>query len=73
MLTKIDVKNAYRVVPIHPVDQTSPSNSLEREMFIDRILPFGLRPAPKIFIALADTLEYITKQHGVEHLWHCPR
>ena len=48
MLTKIDVKNAYRVVPIHPVDKTSPGNSLEREMFIDGALPFGLRPAPNI-------------------------
>ena len=33
-------------------------------------LPFGLRSAPKIFTALADGLEWMAKEHGVEYLWH---
>ena len=38
--------------------------------FVEGALPFSLRSAPKIFAALADALEYIIKQMGVEHLWH---
>ena len=43
MLAKINLKNSYRVVPVHPCSgQTSPGNSLEREI-VDRALPFDLR------------------------------
>jgi len=31
----------------------------ERSIFIDQTLPFGLRSAPKIFSAVADTIQWI--------------
>jgi len=34
------------------------------------VLPFGLRLAPKIFTALADTTEWVVKPQGVEFLIH---
>ena len=37
---------------------------------MDRALPFSFRSAPKIFNDLADALEWIVKDHGVQHLWH---
>ena len=40
------------------------------QVYIDAALPFGLRSAPKIFNALADALEWIVRNHGVQHLWH---
>jgi len=70
MLAKIDINNAYRVVPVHPVDRHLLATAWRGKLFVDIALPFGLRSAPKIFTALADALEYVIKQHGVEHLWH---
>ena len=57
MLAKIDIKNAYRVVPIHPVDRHLLAAAWRGKLFVDGALPFGLRSAPKIFTALADALE----------------
>ena len=39
-------------------------------MFIDTVLPFGLRSAPKIFNAVADALEWIVRKDGVRELYH---
>ena len=38
--------------------------------FVDSVLPFGLRSAPKIFTALADALEWVVRRAGVETLLH---
>ena len=37
-------------------------------MYIDKALPFGLRSAPKIFSAVADAMQGIIEQQGVEML-----
>ena len=42
----------------------------EGVIFIDTALPFGLRSAPKIFTAIADTAEWIVRQQGVEFIMH---
>ena len=56
-LAKVDIKSAYRNVPVHPDDRWL-SGMLWREgLFVDTTLPFGLRSAPKIFTALADAAE----------------
>ena len=34
------------------------------------MLPFGLRSAPKIFNAVADTLEWCLRDRGVRHRYH---
>ena len=39
-------------------------------MYIDTMLPLGLRPAPKIFMAVADAAEWIIRQHGVDMVLH---
>ena len=39
-------------------------------MLIDGALPFGLRSAPKLFTAIADTLMWIMEQRGVTHVLH---
>ena len=36
-----------------------PSHLSFKNMYVDRALPFGLRSAPKLFTALADTLEWM--------------
>ena len=38
--------------------------------YIDTRLPFGLRSAPKIFNTLADALEWVLSQRGIESVLH---
>ena len=70
LMTKIDIKSAYRVVPVHPQDRCLLGMQWDGKVFVDSALPFGLQSAPKIFNALADALEWIVHDHGVKHLWY---
>ena len=56
-LVKADIKEAYRMLPIHPEDQGLLGIKWEGEFYTDKALPFGLRSAPKIFTAVADALQ----------------
>ena len=67
-LANMDIKKAYRNVPVHPQDQHLLSMQWGSMLFVDTVLPFGLRSAPKIFNALADGVEWITRQQGVQYL-----
>ena len=70
LLAKVDLKSAYRIVPIHPEDRPLLGMQWKGGLYVDTCLPFGLRSAPKIFTALADTLEWCSKEQGVTHLFH---
>ena len=70
LMAKIDIKSAYRVVPVHPQDRCLLGMQWDGKVFVDSALLFGLRSAPKILNALTDALEWIVRDHGVEHLWH---
>lgn len=69
-LAKVDIKSAYRMVPIHPDDRHLLGMKWEEALYVDAALPFGLRSAPKIFTAVADALEWMVKKEGVTHLHH---
>lgn len=69
-LVKIDLKNAYRILPVHPEDRQLLGVSWEGYTFVDQCLPFGLRSAPKIFTAFADTLAWVLHRQGVRFLIH---
>ena len=44
---------------------------MEREgIYIDAMLPFGLRSAPKLFNAVADALEWCVRTQGVQLIFH---
>ena len=46
VLAEIDVKQAYRIVPVHPDDRLLLGMCWQGSVFIDTKLPFGLRSAP---------------------------
>ena len=46
LLVKADIKEAYRMVPIHPSDQHLLEIQWEDSIYIDRMLPLGLCSAP---------------------------
>ena len=70
VLAKVDLQNAYRIVPVHPDDHHLLSFRWNNQVFIDTALPFGLRSAPKIFSAVADALAWILHSKGVTHQLH---
>ncbi len=70
LLAKIDIKSAYRLVPICPRDRLYLGMQWKSAVYVDGMLPFGLRSAPKIFNALADGLEWCVREEGVQHVFH---
>ena len=70
LLAKLDLQNAYRIVPVHPADRWLLGMQWEGQQLVDGALPFGLRSAPKIFTALADALQWIMEQEGVTMVIH---
>ena len=70
LLAKIDVKEAYRIIPIHPADRRFLGVHWQGNMYVDCQLPFGLASAPAIFSALGEALEWILRRRGVEAIIH---
>ena len=70
LMVKVDVQSAYRHIPIHPDDQLLMGMLWEGDLYIDMALPFGLRSAPKIFMAIADAAEWVVKQEGGNCIIH---
>ena len=70
LMAKMDIKEAYRLVPVHPEDRLLQGMQWQDTFYIDKTLPFGLRSAPLIFTALADGLEWAIRQRGVEYIFH---
>ena len=70
LLAKIDIESAYRLIPVHPEDCPLQAMEWHGDLYVDPMLPFGLRSAPKIFNAVADALEWHIRQRGVRHIFH---
>ena len=69
-MAKVDIRNAYRNIPVHPDDRWLLGVLWRGGVFIDAALPFGLRSAPKIFNAVADALEWIGRRNGIRNIYH---
>ena len=69
-LVKADVKEAYRAIPVHPQDRWLLGIKWEDKVYVDNVLPFGLRSAPKIFSAVADAAQWIMIAKGMKNLLH---
>ena len=70
LLAKIDIKSAFRLLPVHPADRHLLGMKWKGDVYLDCCLPFGLRSAPRLFNVLADLLEWILKQRGVSFCIH---
>ena len=69
-LVKMDLRDAYRMIPIHPEDQHLLAIQWQGMTFVDKALPFGLRSAPKVFSAVADAMAWILFNRGIRFLLH---
>ncbi|KAL5494055.1 hypothetical protein EMCRGX_G015325 [Ephydatia muelleri] len=70
LMAKIDIKAAYQLIPVHPADRWLLGMQFEGAIFMDTVLPFGLRYAPKIFNAVANALEWACRNNGVGNMLH---
>ena len=53
---------------MHPVDRLLLGLLLRGNLYVDGALPFGLRPAPKLFTVVADGLLWIMGQPALHYL-----
>ena len=70
LLAKADIQEAFRIIPVAPTDRLLLATQWKDELFLDKVLPFGLRSAPIIFTAVADALEWVIRRQGVPHIFH---
>ena len=70
LLAKLDLMEAYRVMPVHPTDQHLLAIKWGSVVYINRALPFGLTLAPKIFSTLTDAMLWILHSRGVQIALH---
>ena len=66
LLAKFDVEGAYKTVPIHLEDRWLLGMKWRDGLYVDKVLQFVLRLAPKIYSAIADGLQWIMREAGVE-------
>ena len=70
LLAKLDLKEAYWAVPVHPSDQRLLAVSWNGTTYLDKALPFGLRSAPKLFSTLTDAMMWFLRDRGVHTALH---
>ena len=70
LIATIDIKSAYRLIPVSPLDRRYLGMQWNGQVYVDGMLPFGLRSAPKIFNAVADALEWCIAKEGVTNIYH---
>jgi hypothetical protein len=46
LLAKIDIKSAFRLLPVHPLDRHLLAMEWRGQVYVDMCLPFGLKSAP---------------------------
>ena len=67
-MSKLDIKSAFRNIPVHPSDWELLGMKWEGLYFFDMVLPFGLRSAPFIFDQFSSAIEWI-----IQHKLNIPR
>ena len=71
LMAKADIKNAFRLCPVHPCDWPLLGMRWRQQFFVDKCLPFGLRSSPFLFNLLADALQWCLSHYfGVQDSFH---
>ena len=68
LMAKIDIQDAYRLIPIHPMDRSFLGVMWQGGVYVDCQLPFGIASAPAVFSAFAEALKWILRSRGVHNL-----
>ena len=68
LLCKIDVKSAFRCIPVRPEDRHLLGMIWQRMFFVDLCLPFGLSSSPGIWELFSSAAERILRRAGLQHV-----
>ncbi|XP_068761877.1 uncharacterized protein [Montipora capricornis] len=70
-MSKLDIKSAFRNIPVHPSDWELLGMKWNSLYFFDTVLPFGLRSAPYLFDQFSCMIEWIIKHKlGIPNVIH---
>lgn len=64
-LARVDLKDAYLSVPVHPADRQWLGFCLGHQSFHWNVLPFGLRSAPRVFTKLLKPVVALLRSQGM--------
>ena len=67
-VTRVDLKDAYFTVPIHPTHQKYLRFIWKQEIFQFTCLPFGLSSAPRVFTKLMKPVSGYLRSKGVKSM-----
>ena len=71
LMAKVDLKSAFRMVPVRRQDWELLGMKWKEAYYIDTCLPFGLRSAPYLFNQFAEALQWILQHnYGLQWLIH---
>ena len=71
LMAKIDLRNAFCLIPVRPEDWNLLGFQWRNQFCIDTCLPFGPRSAPFLFNQLANAIHWsLQHNYGVHHLFH---
>ena len=69
-MAKMNIKQAYCIVSIHPADRVLLGMKWDGKVYADKSLPFCLCLALLIFPAIADALAWIMRERGMTFVEH---
>ena len=69
LLAKVDIRATYRNLAVHPDDHYLLGVVWDGVLYIDCMLPFGLRSVLKVINVVANTLEWMMRVSGVQNIW----
>ena len=64
---KIDLKDAYLTIPVHPEDQKYLKFVWRKQAYQFKTLPFGLATAPRVFTKVMRPLKARLREQGMTH------
>ena len=70
LMAKVDIESAYRLIPVHPQERHLLGIIWKDNIFVDPMLPFGLRSAPKIFTTVANAFQWCPEQQCFNRVDH---
>ena len=71
LMFKVDVKHAFRLVPVHCDDWPILGMVWKDKYYVDKVLLFGLRSSPALFNYLAEAVCWILRHnYALTHLEH---
>ena len=70
-LAKTDIKNAFRIIPVHPQDHHLLGFSWQNFFYYDRTLAMGLSASCQIIEAFSTSLQWISQSYfNIQHMLH---